>query len=239
MILGFNLIGFIATILPPFIFALVIFLTSPRNSLSLRKIPSFIIGGAFSVIFLKILNFLFPYDINILINAFDDSFFYTAPREEISKFISFIICFKFLHYKKQMDPISFMYYFSIIGLGFALIENIYYVGQHGVWVMKVRLFGATLVHMICGFLFGYWIGLGKIQTKRNKISSLLIHSPKTKSVIYTIVGLLFAIIFHGIWNHTIQIFNLSSTPLLVSIIFIGITMCKFLSSDLLSKQKLT
>lgn len=239
MILGFNLMGFVITVLPPFFYAWVIFLTSPNKSLSLKKIPSFIIGGAFSVVVLKLLNFLVPYNLpGGVIDSFDYNFYYIAPREELAKFIAFILFSKILSYKKTISPISIMYYFGLIGLGFALIENIYYITQHGMWVMKFRLLGATLVHMICGFIFGYWLGMGKITSNQNRLSSFLINLPRVKYAIYAFFGFIFSVTFHGIWNHSIDTFQIASSPILVLLIFNGLLLCKFLSSDLYSKQGL-
>jgi len=238
MILGFNLIGFIATILPPFLYALVIYFFSPKSSISFFKIPSFIIGGTLSILFLQILYFLIPYEPSWnMVNPFNFQFFNVAPREEISKLFSFLLCLKVLNWsKKPISPISFMYYFSLIGLGFALIENINYVSQYGIGVIMSRSFGATLVHTICGFIFGYWIGLGKIKSTANNLSHLFLHFPKLKLFIYTFFGFLCSSIFHGTWNYTIQIFQFASTPLLVILIFGGILLCKFFSFDLLNKQ---
>ena len=87
MILGFNLVGLLVLILPPLLYAWIIYISSPYKSLSLKNSLSFVVGGVFSVVILDTLSFLTPYwNTLYILDPFWQQFWATAPKEEISKF---------------------------------------------------------------------------------------------------------------------------------------------------------
>jgi RsiW-degrading membrane proteinase PrsW (M82 family) len=130
-----------------------------------------------------------------------------------------------------------MFYMGMIGLGFSLIENVNYISRYGFEVLKYRTFGAVLVHMICGLLLGYWIGVSKIKKSKFKertISAIYLSSrPRLKSILYAGMGLLTACCFHGLWNYNIIIFSYYSTPIAILMLMVGFLACKLLSRDLI------
>tara|TARA_R100001509_G_C4864299_1_gene214516 strand:- start:731 stop:1519 length:789 start_codon:yes stop_codon:yes gene_type:complete len=242
MVLGFNLVGLLVLAFPPLLYAWIIYISSPYKSLSLKTSLSFVVGGLFSVVILDTLSFLTPYWNYIYVcDPFWQQFWVTAPKEEISKFLMFLIMYKGLNDKSTKHPITCMFYMGMIGLGFALIENINYIARYGFEVLKYRTFGAVLVHMICGLLLGYWIGMSKIKKSKFKertISSIYLSSrPKLKSILYTIMGLLTAGCFHGLWNYNILIFTHYSTPIAILMLMVGFLACKLLSRDLISQYQ--
>ena len=239
MILGFDLISFIALILPPLLYGFIIYLTSPYRSLKIKYSFNFIIGGIFSLIILKFINFFFPFwDTTFFTDPFWQSFWIIAPREELSKFIMFLIIYKGLNNEFELHPITYMFYFGMVGLGFAIVENIGYVNNFGIWVLKFRTFGAVFVHMICGMLFGYWIGIGKIRrykySIKTTISDTLINFPKLKTFLYFLMGLITASCFHGLWNYNIKIFSGIAGPISILMLMVGLLACKLLSRDLIN-----
>ena len=239
MILGFNLISFIALILPPLLYGLILHLTSPYNSLKIKHSVSFLVGGIFSVVILNFINFFFPFsDTLYFTDSFWQSFWIVAPREELSKFIMFLIIYKSLDNEFELHPITYMFYFSIVGLGFAIVENIGYVNTYGIEVLKFRTFGAVLVHMICGMLFGYWIGLGKIKRykyeTKTQISDILFDFPRIKAFLYFLMGLISAVSFHGLWNYNIKIFLNHSVLISILMVIVGLLACKLLYRDLIN-----
>jgi len=241
MILGFNLLGLIALLLPPILYAWIIYLSSPYKSLSLKVSRKFLTGGIFSVVILHIIVFCFPYwDMSHLYDCFYQQFWVVAPREEISKCIMFFIIYKGLN-NKNLHPVAYMFYFGMIGLGFAFIENMQYVSNYGFWVLKARTFGSVFVHMICGMLFGYWIGVSKIKKSKftlRTISSIYLSSrPKLKTILYIFVGLLTAISFHGLWNYHLHMFFSISKPFSILMLMVGFLSCKLLSRDLINQYQ--
>tara|TARA_B100000989_G_C19525126_1_gene466378 strand:- start:692 stop:1477 length:786 start_codon:yes stop_codon:yes gene_type:complete len=240
MVLGFNLLGLILLLLPPLLYSWIIYLSSPYKSLSIKYSKNFFIGGIFSVVILNFIMYLFPYwDPEYFYDVFYQAFWVVAPREEISKFLMFLIIYKGLYSKNELHPITYMFYFGMLGLGFALVENIQYVTQYGLWVLKVRTFGAVFVHMICGLLFGYWVGIGKIKKSKfslRTISSIYLSSrPKLKSLLYTMAGLITAVCFHGLWNYQLSVLLKYSEPFSILMLMVGFLACKLLSRDLINQ----
>jgi RsiW-degrading membrane proteinase PrsW (M82 family) len=242
MVAKFNIISFILIVLPPFLYAWIIYLSSPYKSLSLKDSTKFILGGVFSITTLSFISFLFPYwSTYAITDPFWGSFWVTAPKEELSKFLLFLIIYKGLNNSKNLHPITYMFYFGMIGLGFAMVENLSYVVRYGVYVLKFRTFGAVFVHMICGMLFGYWLGISKIKKSKftlRTISSIYLSSrPKTKIFLYTLMGLITSSCFHGLWNYNINIWGIYSTPFSILLLMVGFLACKLLSRDLINQHQ--
>ena len=242
MIAEFNLISFLLVVLPPFLFAWIIYLSSPYKSLSLKDSTKFILGGVFSITILSFISLLFPYwSTYAITDPFWGCFWVTAPKEEFAKFLLFLIVYKGLDNHKQLHPITYMFYFGMIGLGFAMVENVGYVGRYGMYVLKFRTFGAVFVHMICGMLFGYWLGISKIQKSKftlRTISSIYLSSrPKIKIFLYALMGIITASCFHGLWNYNITIGGPFSPPLSILLLMVGFLACKLLSRDLINQHQ--
>lgn len=241
MVLGFNLLGLILLFFPPLLYTWIIYLSSPYKSLSLGTSMGFLTGGMFSIVFLRIVTLSFPFwDMSHLLDPFYQQFWVIAPKEEISKYIMFFIIYKSLDIKNP-HPIAYMFYFGMIGLGFSVIENVQYVSYYGFEILTARTFGAVFVHMICGMLFGYWIGAGKIKKSKftlRTISSIYFSSrPKLKTLLYSIMGLITAIIFHGLWNYNINVFALIAKPISILILIVGFLACKLLARDLINQYQ--
>lgn len=242
MILGLDLTGFLSLFLPPLLYAWIIYLSSPYKSLSLKHSLKFLIGGIFSIVILNFIFILFPFwDPQYVQDPFWQHFWVVAPREEISKLIMFLILYNRLSDNDNPHPITYMFYFGMIGLGFSLIENVDYVSRYGFWVLKLRTFGSVFVHMICGLLFGYWVGMGKIKKSKysvRTISSIFLSSrPKLKTILYILMGLITASIFHGLWNYHINMFQSLSTPFSILMLMVGFLACKLLSRDLINQHQ--
>lgn len=240
MIAGFDFINFISVVLPPFLYAWIIYLSSPYKSLSIKDSSKFLLGGIFSVTLLTLISFSFPYWSHYHVSdPFWGSFWITAPKEELSKFLMFLIVYKGLNDYKNLHPITYMFYFGMIGLGFALIENISYVYRYGPYVLKFRTFGAVFVHMICGLLFGYWLGMSKIKKSKfslRTISSIFLSSrPRIKIFLYSLIGIITASCFHGLWNYHLNVWGAYSTPFSILLLMVGFLSCKILSRDLINQ----
>lgn len=175
MVFGINIEMILAIIIPPMIYAWIIYLSSPYKSLKLKDSLSFLIAGVFSITILYFLNAMFPgWDPRLMLEPFKQQFYTVAPKEEFAKFIMFLIVMNGVKRDNhKLHPIAYMFYFGMVGLGFALVENIGYVQAYGMKVLGVRTFSSTIVHMVCGLFFGYWIGMGKIIRSRFQYRSVL------------------------------------------------------------------
>lgn len=232
MVITLNLLLLLKLLLLPLIYIIVLYLSAPTKTLSLKVLILCFLGGILSTNFVQIYYALF--DI-IPTNYFEQYFFSVAPREEISKLTTFLLVI-FLLKKRNLTPISLMYYSGIIGLGFATFENFMYGSAYGEDIIVTRSFTATLGHLIFGLFLGYWVGLGKIDSNkyrnRSLFSSYMQRHKKIKIIVYTLIGLLCAIIYHGLWNYNLAVSWNASTPIMIFMVIFGLSLCKLASTDL-------
>ena len=101
-----------------------------------------------------------------------------------------------------------MYYLGIVGLGF-YFENFMYGMIYGEDIIVYRSFTITFGHLIFGLFLGYWVGLGKVDLgkygNRSLFGFYMFRYKKLKMSIYTLIGLLCAIIYHGLWNYNLSV----------------------------------
>jgi RsiW-degrading membrane proteinase PrsW (M82 family) len=244
MILKFDIAMASATLIPSLVYCFIIYLSSPFKSLSLKYSFAFMIAGIFSVVILDLLNVLFPYwNVYYMCTPFDQQFLTVAPKEELVKYIMFWIVYRNLKNEYDLHPITYMFYFGMVGLGFAFIENVGYSNRFGIQVMEYRALGATAVHMICGLLFGYWLGMSKIKRSnyffRSVANIYLNKKPKFKYFIYWIAGLITACMFHGMWNFNYLTAGPVASIIAILLIFIGLIITKLLTRDLLTQYRQT
>lgn len=239
-----NLPFILGVITPPLIYALIIYFSSPLKSLNWKSSLKAIAAGIASVTVVYTCNAFFPtWDAwTYMFEPFAQQFYVVAPKEELSKFIAFTLVIGAIY--KEGDyahPISYMFYFAMVGLGFALIENVGYGQRYGMDVLYIRAFTATVTHMICGLLFGYWIGLGKIVRSKFQSRSLmgiwLKNKPKLKSAIYTLMGFITAVSFHGLWNYNLSVSKEAANPIMIFLLFTGLIVSRLLFRDLITQYR--
>lgn len=240
-------IGFLCSIIiPPSLYVLIIYLTSPYKVLSIKTSFVFLMMGVFSMTTLFCLNVIFPHwrDFFIFNDDFNSCFWITAPKEELAKYLMFSIGIYHLlaiNEGKKQHPLTYMFYFSMVGLGFALYENIGYAYEFGIEVLRSRTFSSTLLHMIVGMVFGYFIALGKIKKSKFKDRSVFgvicEKYPKLKLRIYTLIGYIFAVLIHGLWNYNLSNPGPSTITILIAFVLVGLVVVKFLVNDICEQYK--
>jgi len=158
---------------------------------------------------------LFP----ILSNTvFYDSFLTAAIPEELCKFLIFMI---FIWRDKNFDEyFDGIVYASFIGLGFACVENIEYVFMYGFGTGVSRALFAVPGHFLFGVLMGYFLSLAKFTPEKRKK--------------YIFLGLLFAIIAHGLYDWLLMFVDrLSNLGSDFAYLVSGIVYQAFLAGDVL------
>lgn len=115
------------------------------------------------------------------------AFFLVAVVEEFSKYL-FIR--GIIYQMKDFDePLDGIIYSVMVGMGFATAENLLYIfyagggGSTGV----IRMFTAIPAHAFFAILMGYFIGLARF-------------APTGYSYLYSLAGLITAILFHGTYD---------------------------------------
>jgi RsiW-degrading membrane proteinase PrsW (M82 family) len=108
----------------------------------------------------------------------------TGLFEELFKFLPFV--FIILHYKSFDEKTDGVIYASIIALGFASYENFLFLKYMEGFELFGRAVASPLTHTIFSSIWGYSCGKAKLANR-----SLLKPS---------LIGLLFAAMFHGLHN---------------------------------------
>lgn len=104
--------------------------------------------------------------------------------EEWSKYI---MLRSYAYPRKSFDePFDGIVYSVMIGMGFATVENILYVQQHGLGTAIVRMFLSVPAHATFAVLMGYFAGKAKFKPERRKF--------------YLFTGLFWAAFFHGTYD---------------------------------------
>jgi RsiW-degrading membrane proteinase PrsW (M82 family) len=137
-------------------------------------------------------------------SSFVEAFFYISLTEELCKYLILIVFF----YRKPLfnEPYDGIVYAGFISLGFATLENLFYVLEKGVAVALIRMFLSVPAHAIFGVVMGFFVGGAKFfRGKRGTFLGL---------------GLLSAVFLHGLYDY----FLMAGIPLLVlfSLLLVGI-----------------
>lgn len=112
------------------------------------------------------------------------SYIIVALSEEGSKYLVLRV-FSFKR-KAFDDPFDGIIYAVMVGMGFATLENIGYVTQHGFATGITRMFLSVPAHASFAVLMGYHIGLAKFDPPNRKK--------------YFILAIFWPVLFHGTFD---------------------------------------
>ena len=183
-----EIILFAVAVIPPILFLKYIIYMDRYEPEPFKVIAKAFLLGAFSAIPAGIVEeglmenvfYQFNYD---LIGAFVLSFVVIGPVEEFLK-LAVVILFIWNNkdFNEENDGIV---YVGACSLGFALLENIFYVFNWGFTTGLVRRITAIPLHTLTGIVMGYYVGIAKFSdNEKNKYKIIL-------------KGLLLAILIHG------------------------------------------
>ena len=147
-----------------------------------------------------------------LFTAFYAAFFLVGFTEE---FVKYWVLTRYAFSKPAFnEPFDGIVYSVMIGLGFATLENVFYVMEGGWGVAALRMFTAVPMHAVFGVLMGYYVGMAKFQGADLQVSSRL-------------KGLGFAVLFHGtydflLFQDTLGWLTLIIVPLIIFAIVISL-----------------
>ena len=177
------------SIAPGFAICIFIYLKDKYNREPIGLLIVSFILGMFSVIPAIIIQLLSGISIESLTGktisevAFF-AFLVVALSEELSKFIMV----RYFAYRRKAfdDPFDGIIYAVMVSMGFATLENIGYVSQHGMATGIVRMFLSVPAHATFAVLMGYQLGLAKFDSK-NKNWHLL-------------MAIVWPVLFHGLFD---------------------------------------
>jgi RsiW-degrading membrane proteinase PrsW (M82 family) len=211
--MGLLILYFLISFIPVLLYILTIWLSSPINSIDLKKSIQYSLTGILSVGMLFIYFRMVPKCHHPISSDVNLSFWFLAfiqisLIEELSKFISFNINERMrgIDDVKYDSAIGTMFYCGISALGFSFIENIDYAIKFGGQILIIRSFFSMLLHFICGLIMGYWISLSRIPTRmkdRSLLELFFIKYKKLKKWVYSLIGIGCAVILHGMFDYNI------------------------------------
>jgi RsiW-degrading membrane proteinase PrsW (M82 family) len=149
---------------------------------------NFLFGAIVSVFISSILYII--YDVYLprsddfsVLQQFIKAFFVVALIEVFSKYI--IVRFYAQPKSDFNEPFDGIVYAVMVSMGFAVVENLFYVLEGGLHVALLRAFTAIPAHATFGILMGYFMGKAKFTNQKAK---------------WNLIGLATAILFHGSYD---------------------------------------
>jgi len=145
---------------------------------------SFVLGMLAIIPAFYIESFLIPFFGNSILATAAVAYGVVAFIEEIVKFL---VVRYYCYTRKLFDePLDGIIYTVTVSMGFATIENIGYVMQHGYSVAFARMFLAIPAHAAFGVMMGYFIGKAKFNVEKRNV--------------YFLQGIFWAVLFHGTYD---------------------------------------
>ncbi|WP_158840853.1 PrsW family intramembrane metalloprotease [Polaribacter sp. L3A8] len=118
-----------------------------------------------------------------ILQQFLKAFVVVALVEEFSKYV--IVRYYSQRNKEYNEQFDGIVYAVMVSMGFATLENVLYVFQHGVSTGVMRAFTAVPAHATFAILMGYFMGKAKFSKNR---------------IVLNLTGLFFATLFHGAYD---------------------------------------
>ena len=108
---------------------------------------------------------------------------------------------------KAEAPIATMFYAMMTTAGFALLENIYYLINHGPQVLLPRAYTAICAHMIFGIIMGYFLAKSNKYSLIAKSSTDFLEKRKNliKKWTNVVIGISMAAFYHGWYDFNYMI----------------------------------
>ncbi len=223
------------TLLPVFLLMIFIYFQDKYQKEPIKKLVKAFFAGMLAIAFTMVLDTIIEFTLG-QIPALANTVFYQAfltagIPEELSKFLIFLI---FIWRDKDFDEyFDGIVYACFISLGFACLENIMYVFDAsmaslagGFVTSFLRAVLSVPGHFLFGVILGYFLSLAKFK-------------PEKKGR-YMVLGLLLAMLAHGMFDWLLMITDNLSTgmTLLVYAFFImGDVGLWFCAIGLIRKQQ--
>jgi len=237
-------------LIPMFFYLIIILVTTPVSSIKLSTSFKYLFYGCSSVILVDLSHGIFPNffkpffpTFNIISEEIDTVFylcyFQIGFVEEFSKFISFILITYFLIKDNDYHPIGTMFYYGMVGLSFGTLENLHYAKLYGDDVILPRSLTAMLLHMLLGFISGYWMALIDIKSKKGRslLNILLFNNKIFKTFFYCLTAILISTIIHGTYNFNLFTSGKSSWSIMFTQLLLTIFITYIASKSLINKYK--
>ncbi|TCP31665.1 RsiW-degrading membrane proteinase PrsW (M82 family) [Scopulibacillus darangshiensis] len=145
------------------------------------------IFGALIVFPVMVIQYAFKSE-GVLQGLFSNAFILTGLLEEFFKW--FIIIYTAYHHAAFNERYDGIIYAVAVSLGFATVENIFYLTAYGINYALIRALLPVSSHALFGVIMGYYIGKAKFSKKKK--TNLL-------------TGLMTAALLHGLYDLILHI----------------------------------
>lgn len=179
----------VAAITPVIIVIIYIYIKDKYEKESKRLLfYNFLLGAVVSIVITTVLYYFFdrfvslPDDYSVW-QQFVKAFFVVGLTEEFSKYV--IVRYYAQPKDDFNEPFDGIIYAVMVSMGFAAVENFFYVFEGGLEVALLRAFTAIPAHASFAILMGYYMGKAKFSNNRMK---------------WNLVGLFSAALFHGAYD---------------------------------------
>ena len=179
----------LATVTPILIVIIYIYIKDKYEKESKRVLlVCFLLGAILSIIITTLLYVFFDLflplpDSYSIWQQFVKAFFVVGLIEEFSKYI--MVRYYAQPKKGFNEPFDGIIYAVMVSMGFAAVENLFYVLEGGIEVAVIRAVTAIPAHATFSVLMGYFMGKAKFSTNRMK---------------WNLIGLSLAVLFHGSYD---------------------------------------
>lgn len=212
-----EILLFVVSILPVVLIGLFVY-KKDREKEPTSLILSLFLAGVFSVIFVLIISEIFISISPVLsglkenMSLFEIAIHTFIGIAIVEEFFKWIFVYKIGWNNKEFDHIYDMIVYAVfVSLGFAAIENLFYVYQYGVYVGIMRAFLAVPGHAIFGVVMGYCMGMAKIN---------FINNNNQNGKKYFLLSFILPVLIHGTYNFLLM----TNMPILIIIFFVFIAL---------------
>lgn len=101
-----------------------------------------------------------------ILKAAWDGFIVASATEEIIKFLA--VYYLFWNNRNFNEKFDGIVYAVVVSLGFATVENFFYIYQGTLGTGLLRAFTAVPAHAIFGIVMGYYLGMARFRPFRRK-----------------------------------------------------------------------
>jgi protease PrsW len=101
-----------------------------------------------------------------ILKAAWDGFIVASATEEIIKFLA--VYYLFWNNRNFNEKFDGIVYSVVVSLGFATVENFFYIYQGSLGTGLLRAFTAVPAHAIFGIVMGYYLGMARFRPFRKK-----------------------------------------------------------------------
>ena len=160
-------------------------------------------------------------------------FLIIALSEELLKYV--VVKLGVLGNSALDEPLDIMLYMVVVALGFAAVENVFYLFspidnislssmlQTTLIISVIRFVGATFLHTLCSALVGYFAALASLRNK--------------KGLLLTVTGIVLAVLLHGWYDFAISSFSWPLGLIIPGTILIGLMIFIMYDFDEVKKIK--